>query len=84
LRQRQQAIGGFWVYRTDLFDRSTILRIARQFETLLRCAASQPETRLSSLEILSDEEKQREEQERQSKKQAQLNRLMATVPKTVQ
>jgi len=83
LRQREGVIGGYWVYRTDLFDRSTILRMARQYENLLRCAASQPDTRIGSLEILSEEEKQKSEQERKTQKRMQASRLMATVPKSV-
>jgi acyl carrier protein len=70
-----------WLYSTDLFERSTILRIAANFETVLQHALASPETRLSALEILSDAEKKQREQEKKQRKQSQLKKLMTAEPK---
>jgi aspartate racemase len=43
-------------YNTDLFARGTISRMAAHFETLLRSAIVNPDTRISALPILSETE----------------------------
>jgi hypothetical protein len=57
--------------------------MASHFETLLRHAVTQPETRLSALEMLSEEEKQQREKERAERKQSQRKKLAAVEPKAV-
>jgi amino acid adenylation domain-containing protein len=47
----------FFVYSTDLFEASTIKRIARHYRTLLEGIVANPEKRLSELPILSEAEK---------------------------
>jgi non-ribosomal peptide synthetase component F len=74
---------GHWVYSTDLFDRSTILRMAAHFETLLRSATSAPETRIGALELFTESEKQERGAETQQRKKSQLKKLMAVDPKAV-
>jgi amino acid adenylation domain-containing protein len=44
--------GGWIKYATDLFDRTTALRLARQLSTLLAAALADPEARLSELPLL--------------------------------
>jgi amino acid adenylation domain-containing protein len=46
-------------YRADLFDRSTILRLTAEFETLLRGSVAHPDVHISKLPILSWNEQQR-------------------------
>jgi non-ribosomal peptide synthetase component F len=60
-----------------------VLRIASHFENLLRHAVSNPETRLSSLPMLSDEERRKQEQEVAERKQSQRKKLMSAAPKPV-
>jgi non-ribosomal peptide synthetase component F len=72
-----------WLYSTELFERGTVLRMASHFENLLRRALSAPETRLSSLEILSDDEVRQREQEAAERKQSQRKKLMSAAPKPV-
>jgi amino acid adenylation domain-containing protein len=74
---------GYWLYSTDLFDEKTILRMAAHFENLLGNAVAQPETRLRALEILSDDEKQQRDTDKQQKKQSQLKKLLTSEPKAV-
>ncbi len=44
-------------YRTDLFDRATMVRLLGHFEVLLRAAVAEPERRLSSLPLLTEPER---------------------------
>ena len=74
---------GHWVYSIDLFERSTIARMAAHFETLLRGAVADPSTRISTLELFSEFEKQARGAETQQRKKSQLRKLMAADPKTV-
>jgi non-ribosomal peptide synthetase component F len=72
-----------WLYSTELFDRDTILRMALHFETLLRHALSQPDARLSALEMHSEREKLQLESEKKERKQSQRKKLMAVELKAV-
>ncbi|HVG11012.1 MAG TPA: amino acid adenylation domain-containing protein [Thermoanaerobaculia bacterium] len=45
-------------YRTDLFDRTTVLRLLGHFEVLLRAAVADPGQRLSGLPLLAGPERQ--------------------------
>ena len=74
----------YWLYSTDLFDRTTIERMARHFETLLSNAAALPDTRLSALEMLSEEERLEQDAGKQQKKQSQLKKLLTAQPKAIQ
>jgi amino acid adenylation domain-containing protein len=44
-------------YATDLFDAATIQRLATQWARMLAAAATQPDAPLSSIDLLSDEER---------------------------
>jgi amino acid adenylation domain-containing protein len=72
-----------WVYSTELFERSTILCMASNFENLLRHAVSMPDTRLSGLEMLSEKEKQQREAKSTDRKKSQRKKLMAVEPRAV-
>jgi non-ribosomal peptide synthetase component F len=83
IRENNQGTFQDWLYSTELFDRGTILRMARNFENLLRNAISHPELRLSSLEIHGEKEKQKIESEKSERKQSQRKKLIAAEPKAV-
>jgi amino acid adenylation domain-containing protein len=72
-----------WLYSTDLFDASSIRRMAAHFETLLRHAISAPDTRLGALEFMTREEQQQRGAQKQQRKQSQLKKLMSLEPKAV-
>jgi acyl carrier protein len=82
---RETANGMFqdWLYSTELFDRSTILRMASHFENLLGHAVSQPDTRLSTLEMRNPAEIQQLEREKTERKQSQRKKLISVEPKAV-
>ena len=46
-----------WEYNTDLFDESTALRMIRHFESLLREIVAGPERSISSLPLVTEEER---------------------------
>ena len=51
-----EGLAGPLIYNTDLFERSTILRMLTHFQTLLEGIAANPDTRLSELPLLTKEE----------------------------
>ncbi len=48
---------GVWSYSTDLFDATTITRIAQHFQTLLQAIVASPKTRIAELPLLSQAER---------------------------
>ncbi|MCC5666990.1 amino acid adenylation domain-containing protein [Nostoc sp. CHAB 5784] len=48
---------GDWEYNTDLFDASTIARMARHFQTLLEGIVANPQQRVSQLPLLEERER---------------------------
>ena len=72
-----------WVYSSELFDESTIRNMAEMYETLLRNALANPETRVSTLTLLSDEQKKRMKDERLERKQASQKKLMSAGIKAI-
>ncbi|HEX4494597.1 MAG TPA: amino acid adenylation domain-containing protein [Thermoanaerobaculia bacterium] len=52
-----KGVAASWEYSTDLFDASTMARLARHFTTLLEGMAARPEARLSALPLLGAEER---------------------------
>jgi amino acid adenylation domain-containing protein len=49
---------GVWSYNSDLFDGTTITRIAQHFQTLLTAIVANPEMQISELPLLSPAERQ--------------------------
>ena len=56
----EDGIEGVFEYNTGLFERSTIERMAEQYVRLLRVIVAAPESRLASLNFLSDREMQQQ------------------------
>lgn len=54
-----EGLVGTFMYNTDLFDASTIARMAGHFQTLLHAVAAEPDRRLSRLPFLSEDERRR-------------------------
>jgi non-ribosomal peptide synthetase component F len=69
-----------WLYSRDLFEQSTIARMATHFENLLRSAIANPHLRLSALEVLGAEEKERGRVAKMERKQMQLKKLLTADP----
>lgn len=58
LFETADGLAGHWVYATDLFEATTIERMANNFELLLRTIAANPAQSLSDLAVISDRERQ--------------------------
>jgi amino acid adenylation domain-containing protein/non-ribosomal peptide synthase protein (TIGR01720 family) len=56
LHESENGLGMEWEYATDLFSRTTIERMIGHFEVLLRGVLKSPETKVSQLPILNNEE----------------------------
>ena len=59
LTERDLGLRGVFEYSTDLFERTTIERMARHFITLLRGIAAHPERSIAELPLLSKDERAR-------------------------
>ena len=57
IKETASGLIGYWNYNTDLFDPETIARIAGHFTTLLEGIVANPEQRISTLPILTEQEK---------------------------
>ena len=57
LTETPGGLDGFVEYNTDLFDESTLERLAAHYRRLLETAIARPETRLSELSLLSEDER---------------------------
>jgi len=58
LDDRPEGLLGRFVYSTDLFDASTMTRMAGHFETMLEAIVADPEQKISRLPMLTPAEKQ--------------------------
>src|SRR5262249_44004244 len=52
-----EGLRGCWEYSTDLFDASTIQRMADHFQRLLESIVADPEQRIGQLPLLTDTER---------------------------
>ncbi|MGH3380990.1 MAG: amino acid adenylation domain-containing protein, partial [Actinoallomurus sp.] len=59
LREAGDGLAGHFDYPTDLFDRSTVERMAGHYRTLLERLATHPSTPLSQIEMLTEAERRR-------------------------
>ncbi|HEY6804818.1 MAG TPA: amino acid adenylation domain-containing protein [Pyrinomonadaceae bacterium] len=70
-------------YSTDLFDVSTIDRLTRHYETLLRSIVFDASVRLSSLEMLTAEEHKQKVEHKEERRELKLQKLLNVRPKAV-
>ena len=74
--ETHNGIGSTWLYNPDLFEATTIARMAGLYEILLRSVAADPEIKLSSLAgILAEAEKQQRGSEQKEFQEASLRKL---------
>ncbi len=58
LWEGEEGLKGYFVYDVELFDSEAILRLASQFQILLRGIVAQPDARICDLPLLTEAEKQ--------------------------
>ena len=83
LHETEEELVGAWRYRTDLFDAATIQRLSRQLETLFSQVASQPTTRIQSLDLLSEIERTHQTMTNLKHAERKFDRFKHIKPKAV-
>ncbi|MFS0516454.1 condensation domain-containing protein [Nostoc sp. UIC 10607] len=81
--ETEQGLMGTWKYSTDLFDADSITRMSGHFETLLKNIVAQPDTRINSLEMLTEPEKKHQSLEQKQRQTAKLSKFKTVKPKAV-
>jgi hypothetical protein len=62
MRETEQGLEGVWTYSTELFDASTIRRMTGHYRRLLEGVVAEPEARIKSLEMSTQEEQAQQKQ----------------------
>jgi amino acid adenylation domain-containing protein len=81
--ETQQGLLTTWIYSTDLFTISTIERMSRHFETLLRGIVAHPDAGLNQFEYMTEEEKPPQAARAKERGDSKLKKLMQAKPKIV-
>ncbi|MEH2215454.1 amino acid adenylation domain-containing protein [Nostoc sp.] len=83
LTETDQGISGKWQYNSDLFDTTTITRMTGHFQTLLNNIISQPDARISSLEMLTEAERKQQAMQKKERRAFNQKKLIGITPKAV-
>lgn len=76
LLETSKGLSGFFEYKTDLFDATTIARMARLYEMLLNTVIKQPDIQINALmDILENAENQQQLTQEQEFKKARRKKL---------
>jgi acyl transferase domain-containing protein/alpha-ketoglutarate-dependent taurine dioxygenase len=73
MNDNEQGLLGSMHYNTDLFEPQTIARMMGHFETLLSSCAAQPDARLNSLTMQTENDRAEQMRERQKLEESKLN-----------
>ena len=83
VEETEQGIVGHWKYNTELLNHHAIARLCHHFETLLSSIVKNPDTRIDTLEMLSETEKQKQLAEQTKREKANFNKFKTIKPKAV-
>jgi non-ribosomal peptide synthetase component F len=83
IEEEGEELKATWYYNTDLFEEERIRRLAGHYEKLMESAVAQPETRISALEMLTDEEKKQQIMEEQGLLESNVKMLKTARRKSV-
>ncbi len=76
VKENEKGIAGTWLYNPDLFDATTIARMASLYQTVLEKITGNPEIRLSSLlQVLTETEQQQRATAEQEFQEVSLSKL---------
>ncbi|MEG4971171.1 amino acid adenylation domain-containing protein [Microcoleus sp. K4-B3] len=81
--ETETGIAGSWKYNSDLFDRETIAQMSNRFETLLGSIVAQPDSRLNTLEILTEAQKQKQAMQELKREKSNFSKFKSVKPKPV-
>jgi hypothetical protein len=76
VREQADGIVTKWTYKTDLFDRATIQRLANQYVALLENIAAAPDTRLNELALQTEAEIRDQALEEGRRREAKMSSLV--------
>jgi non-ribosomal peptide synthetase component F len=80
MQETEQGLVGYWQYNTDIFHPVAIARLSHHFETLLSSIVKNPDTRIDTLEMLSETEKQKQLAEQTRREKANFNKFKTIKP----
>jgi amino acid adenylation domain-containing protein len=83
VREGRDRMGGWWNYRTSLFDPSTIERMHGHFEALLRSIVERPDAPLDQLEMFTAVEREEQAARQKSLEESKHKRLMKIKPQAI-
>lgn len=83
IKESADGLIGTWAYKTDLFDDTTVARMANHFTTLLHSITEQPGARLSALEMFTETERRQKMIEQKERQESQLSKLKGARRKAV-
>jgi amino acid adenylation domain-containing protein len=81
--ETETGIVGSWKYNSGLFDRETIVQMSNRFETLLGSIVAQPDSRLNTLEILTEAQKQKQAMQELKREKSNFSKFKSVKPKPV-
>jgi amino acid adenylation domain-containing protein/FkbH-like protein len=82
--ETDKGVSGIWLYNPDLFDLSTISRMAALYQSVLEKATASPGMRLSELlDLLADEEQQYHASQHKQVQELSLQKLKSVKRKTI-
>jgi alpha-ketoglutarate-dependent taurine dioxygenase len=83
LTETEQGIEGKWQYNADLFTSDTITKLTHHWQTLINSIVAQPQSRINTLEMLTEPEKVQQTMQQQQRKAAKRQKFMSIAPKAV-
>ncbi len=83
LTETEQGIEGKWQYNADLFAQDTITRFTNHWQTLINSIVTQPQSRINTLEMLTEAEKAQQTMQQQERKATKRQKFMTIAPKAV-
>jgi natural product biosynthesis luciferase-like monooxygenase protein/FkbM family methyltransferase len=72
-----------FIYKTDMFERATINRMLRHYETLLSNIVAQPDATLNTIEMFTEGEKTQQIVESKAREETKFKKLIQTKPKAI-
>ncbi|MEG4885837.1 amino acid adenylation domain-containing protein [Microcoleus sp. F8-D3] len=81
--ETERGIAGTWKYNTGIFDSSTIEQMSGRFETLLNSIVAEPDSRLNTLEILTEAQKQKQAMQELKREKSNFSKFKSVKPKPV-
>ncbi|MCC5658374.1 amino acid adenylation domain-containing protein [Nostoc sp. XA010] len=81
--ETEQKISFNWRYKTDLFDETAIARLSSHLQTLLTSIVAQPDTKISSLEMLTPDEIKQQISGKTKRQSVNLQKFKMVKPKAI-